>query len=213
MLRLPMTIIVGFLLSTSQYQLVQGQTGFCNGTFDFLCSNGQCIDEGFRCDRERDCTDNSDEQACPAATCGGVLTATSGVITTPNYPSVYPNDAKCTWIIQGGERTNIQLRFTNFILEESLADGGCYDWLQILETKISDNMRYCGTSLVRETVQSRRNYLWLQFRSDVSIVRSGFRVEYEIEIGQANLTMKPTTRATNHRSATASCRRVRCHNA
>ncbi|XP_072051836.1 hyalin-like [Amphiura filiformis] len=41
-------------------------------------------------------------------------------------------------------------------------------------------MRYCGTSLDQETMQSRSNYLWLQFRSDVAVVRSGFRVEYEI---------------------------------
>ncbi|XP_072046866.1 hyalin-like [Amphiura filiformis] len=182
MLGLPIIIFGFLLLSTSQYQIVQGQTD-CDGAFDFLCANDQCIYDGFMCDRETDCIDNSDEQSCPPATCGGILTATSGVITTPNYPSFYPNDAKCTWIIRGGEGTYIQLMFTNFTLEESVEDG-CYDWLEILTTKISDRIGYCGTSLDRETAQSRRNYLWLQFRSDESIVQSGFRAEYAIRAGE-----------------------------
>ncbi|XP_072022320.1 uncharacterized protein [Amphiura filiformis] len=34
----------------------------CGG---FSCSNGECIDEYFVCNRENDCGDNSDEQNCP----------------------------------------------------------------------------------------------------------------------------------------------------
>ncbi|XP_072038178.1 uncharacterized protein [Amphiura filiformis] len=184
MLQLP--IIFVFLVSTIQYQIVQGQTEDCDGFFDFLCSNGQCIYDGFRCDRESgDCTDNSDEISCPSATCGGILTATSGVITTPNYPFLYPNNAKCTWIIQGAAGTYINLHFTNFALEESefsldrLGDV-CYDWLEILESKSTDSEVFCDSTLDQELLTFRGNYVWLQFRSDESITKSGFRAEYEI---------------------------------
>ena len=31
---------------------------------EFRCSNGQCIDSRRKCDRSRDCLDNSDEEGC-----------------------------------------------------------------------------------------------------------------------------------------------------
>ena len=32
--------------------------------------------------------------------CGRHMVEPSGVITSPNYPAAYPNDADCTWTIQ-----------------------------------------------------------------------------------------------------------------
>ncbi|XP_076154846.1 low-density lipoprotein receptor-related protein 2 [Alosa pseudoharengus] len=41
----------------------------CDST-QFQCTNGQCIDQDWRCDGTKDCTDDSDELNCPAASCG-----------------------------------------------------------------------------------------------------------------------------------------------
>ncbi|XP_059387967.1 low-density lipoprotein receptor-related protein 2 [Carassius carassius] len=45
--------------------IVQGQ---CTSG-QFQCSNGQCINQDWRCDGTKDCTDDSDEQNCPLPTC------------------------------------------------------------------------------------------------------------------------------------------------
>uniref|UniRef100_A0A674DLS5 Low-density lipoprotein receptor-like n=1 Tax=Salmo trutta TaxID=8032 RepID=A0A674DLS5_SALTR len=37
---------------------------------EFHCSNGQCIAVSFVCDKDKDCSDGSDETSCPTATCG-----------------------------------------------------------------------------------------------------------------------------------------------
>ncbi|CAB1344485.1 unnamed protein product [Coregonus sp. 'balchen'] len=36
---------------------------------EFRCSNGQCISVSFVCDKDNDCSDNSDETSCPTVTC------------------------------------------------------------------------------------------------------------------------------------------------
>ena len=40
----------------------------CPGTeckeTEFKCGNGQCINKNWRCDREKDCQDGSDEDSC-----------------------------------------------------------------------------------------------------------------------------------------------------
>ncbi|XP_072028090.1 CUB and sushi domain-containing protein 3-like [Amphiura filiformis] len=156
----------------------------CSGSYDFLCNNGQCIYDGFQCDTERDCQDGSDELFCPIPSCGGTLTATSGRITTPNYPYQYPNNAKCTWIIRGAEGTHIVLRFTRFSLEEPQfrRPEFCYDSLEILESKASGSDEgYCGAQDI-DPYTSSGNYLYLQFRSDEVTVSTGFQIEYEIVV-------------------------------
>ncbi|XP_059177725.1 uncharacterized protein LOC131957037 isoform X2 [Physella acuta] len=41
----------------------------------FLCDNGRCIYEKWRCDRTSDCTDNSDEEDCPTLSSPRVIVA------------------------------------------------------------------------------------------------------------------------------------------
>ena len=56
---------------------------------------------------------------------------TSGSFTSPRYPVNYPNDAFCTWLIQGGARKVISVTFMDFDLED---DETCrYDVTRIYE--------------------------------------------------------------------------------
>ncbi|CAB1450920.1 unnamed protein product [Pleuronectes platessa] len=60
--------------------------------------------------------------------CGGTLRGQSGVITTPNYPTVYNNNADCTWTVLAEPGDTIALVFSDFQLEDD------YDLLEVSGT-------------------------------------------------------------------------------
>ncbi|XP_039461230.1 CUB and sushi domain-containing protein 1a [Oreochromis aureus] len=61
--------------------------------------------------------------------CGGTLRGQSGVITTPNYPSEYNNNADCTWTVLAEPGDTIALVFSDFQLEDD------YDLLEVSGTE------------------------------------------------------------------------------
>lgn len=61
--------------------------------------------------------------------CGGTLRGQSGVITSPNYPQEYNNNADCTWTVLAEPGDTIALVFSDFQLEED------YDVLEITGTE------------------------------------------------------------------------------
>ncbi|KAF7247840.1 CUB and sushi domain-containing protein 1 [Varanus komodoensis] len=61
--------------------------------------------------------------------CGGTLRGTSGIISSPHFPSEYDNNADCTWTILAEPGDTIALVFTDFQLEEG------YDFLEISGTE------------------------------------------------------------------------------
>uniref|UniRef100_A0A8C5S568 CUB and sushi domain-containing protein 1 n=1 Tax=Laticauda laticaudata TaxID=8630 RepID=A0A8C5S568_LATLA len=61
--------------------------------------------------------------------CGGTLRGTSGIISSPHFPSEYNNNADCTWTILAEPGDTIALVFTDFQLEEG------YDFLEISGTE------------------------------------------------------------------------------
>ncbi|TNN88030.1 CUB and sushi domain-containing protein 2 [Liparis tanakae] len=60
--------------------------------------------------------------------CGGTLRGQSGVITTPNYPAEYNNNADCTWTVLAEPGDTIALVFSDFQLEND------YDLLEVSGT-------------------------------------------------------------------------------
>lgn len=61
--------------------------------------------------------------------CGGTLRGTSGIISSPHFPSEYENNADCTWTILAEPGDTIALVFTDFQMEEG------YDFLEISGTE------------------------------------------------------------------------------
>lgn len=51
------------------------------------------------------------------ATCGGILAGTKGEFHSPNYPSNYPENINCTWLIVGSKNKKVQLTFESFDFE------------------------------------------------------------------------------------------------
>ena len=47
--------------------------------------------------------------------CGGTFNESSGVISTPTYPSVYHHNANCSWNIQVAENRVVALKYEHYI--------------------------------------------------------------------------------------------------
>ena len=69
----------------------------------------------------------------PEFTCGGVLTGTSGIIQSPDYPYSYPPNVECIWNIKVAEGSRISLNFTDIDIE---SDEKCItgDYIMVGDT-------------------------------------------------------------------------------
>ena len=94
----------------------------------------------------------------------------SGVLTSPNYPHLYPSNHVSTQIIAVREGRTIRLRWTNFNTEQE------YDYIQI-----TDGLRLLpqlsGSSLPPPWT-STSNIVKVEFSTDMRSRRKGWRLEW-----------------------------------
>ncbi|XP_019508240.1 PREDICTED: CUB and sushi domain-containing protein 1 [Hipposideros armiger] len=120
---------------------------------------------------------------CRARTCGSNLRGPSGIITSPNYPVQYEDNAHCVWVITSSDPDKvIKLAFEEFELERG------YDTLTVGDAgRVGDTrtVLYVLTgSSVPDLIVSMSNQMWLHLQSDDSIASPGFKAVYqEIEKG------------------------------
>ena len=111
--------------------------------------------------------------------CGQKPTGASGIVTSPGFPSFYPNNLNCYIYIWVPAAYRARLVFTNFDLEEQ--DSCSYDSLEVFDgdTNESDKRfgKFCGSSIPPAVVSST-NELLLHFVSDDSTTGKGFRAHY-----------------------------------
>uniref|UniRef100_A0AAY4AQ10 ST14 protein n=1 Tax=Denticeps clupeoides TaxID=299321 RepID=A0AAY4AQ10_9TELE len=106
-------------------------------------------------------------------TCGGVLSAMSGNITSPLYPSFYPPSVDCTWTAPAGKK--VRIKFTMFRMKEpNVNPNVCQkDYVRIMGKK------YCGEKAML-ALSSDANSMEIYFHSDKSYTDKGFKAEYSI---------------------------------
>lgn len=88
--------------------------------------------------------------------CGGVLEADESVGFIYSHARYsdhkYEKKMKCKWTILASPGMGVQLRFTQFNLEQ---ESGCeYDYIEILDGETSDSSRfgrYCGEKVCTHT--------------------------------------------------------------
>ena len=106
-----------------------------------------------------------------------VLRGSSGVITSPNYPSNYGNSHRCRWKITGNSGDRVRLVIHGASLED------CCDSIQIqngyLQSSGSNPGRISSFSGTKTFISSRENLI-VYFYSDGSVTRGGFRATYTI---------------------------------
>lgn len=106
-------------------------------------------------------------------TCGGLLSKSEGVFTSPLYPSFYPPSVDCVWTIQVPAGKHVRLKFTMFRMKEPGVDTRvCHkDYVEVMDTK------YCG-EMSSLALTSKDNVLNVKFHSDKSYTDKGFSAEY-----------------------------------
>uniref|UniRef100_A0A8C3UQB2 CUB and zona pellucida-like domain-containing protein 1 n=1 Tax=Catharus ustulatus TaxID=91951 RepID=A0A8C3UQB2_CATUS len=111
--------------------------------------------------------------------CGGLLQALSGSIQSPGYPSSYPNNAHCVWLIRLRDTARrIELQFTDDEYIE-IYDG---------PPKSSPLLgRICSRS--RLTYTSSSNFMSVRFYSDSRYSSGSFRAQYQSFPADQNTTL------------------------
>ncbi|NWT79641.1 AGRG6 protein, partial [Lanius ludovicianus] len=106
--------------------------------------------------------------------CRTMLTDSSGIFTSPCFPSDYPNSQACKWIIRAPHGFIIQLTFIDFDIEE--APGCIYDSLTLDNGESPMNL--CGITAKGLSYNSTGNEMIVSFKSDFSIQKKGFNASY-----------------------------------
>lgn len=132
-------------------------------TFVSFLSNG--IDRGFK--------------ASWRIGCGGYMYGTSGKISSPLYPSLYPNNQDCMYIIEIPTKQQVHLSFNTFSLEPNpqCLDRG--DFLEVLndDKNLTVIARYCGSSLPKPVV-SAGHTMRVRFHSNSNRSSNGFEAMF-----------------------------------
>ncbi|XP_046553795.1 deleted in malignant brain tumors 1 protein-like [Haliotis rubra] len=126
--------------------------------------------------------------------CGGALTATPDEtnFVSPGFPYQYLNNMNCTWFLTSeNENDTIVVEFDQLQLEGGRA-GCLYDYVSVYNDHENHNEQFlgqfCGSST--PTIQSSRNKLRIDFKTDLSGVLQGFSLNYKtVTAGDCNLTM------------------------
>lgn len=158
----------------------------------YHCSNGKCINAEFKCDKQNDCGDWSDELDCPSL-CHFYMASSGDVVESPNYPHKYESLSNCKWTLEGPQGHNIFLQFQEFETEKS------FDTVQILvggrtEDKAVNLATLSGKQDLSNTrFVSASNFMIVKFSTDASVEKKGFRASWKTEPQSCGGNLRATT--------------------
>lgn len=111
------------------------------------------------------------------------LTATSGVISSPNWPQDYPSYRDCYWKIEVGNERSIKIAFMDFDLEYDISCDD--DKLKVKDG--NDHDSYDKSKTLKESkcgkkdpfyFTSSKERIWIRFKSDRFTNQRGFVAGY-----------------------------------
>lgn len=115
--------------------------------------------------------------------CGGAMTAPNGEIHSPSYPSSYPNNVDCSWVINVDNSHRILFNFTDLDIENH--SSCAWDYVAIYDGPGSQFpllAKVCGT-WHPGAITSTGNAIYVRFRSDSSRTHRGFRAKFSEACG------------------------------
>ncbi|XP_075796324.1 neuropilin and tolloid-like protein 2 isoform X5 [Pelodiscus sinensis] len=116
----------------------------------------------------------------PSTQCDNwVRTSNGGHFASPNYPSLYPPNQECIYILEAAPRQRIELTFDEpYYIEPSFECR--FDHLEVRDGPFGFSPlidRYCGLkspALIRSTGR----FMWIKFTSDEELEGEGFQAKY-----------------------------------
>ncbi|XP_075466102.1 embryonic protein UVS.2-like [Ascaphus truei] len=113
--------------------------------------------------------------------CSSLLPHPSGTVTSANYPSAYPNNDNCVWLIRT-PYDQVSLKFEAFDVQFST---NCVsDYIKIYDgaSKTSPVLldRTCGSGEIPQLISST-NLMLIEFVSDGTVTATGFKAIYNTE--------------------------------
>uniref|UniRef100_A0A8C3BKB3 Metalloendopeptidase n=1 Tax=Cairina moschata TaxID=8855 RepID=A0A8C3BKB3_CAIMO len=110
--------------------------------------------------------------------CSSVLPKPKGSFSSVNYPSPYPNNSNCLWLIRI-RRSKIFLQFEAFDLQTSSDCSSDYIKVYNGNSKNSPVLldKYCGKGPLPSVVASGSTML-VEFATDETVTATGFRASY-----------------------------------
>ncbi|CAH3125199.1 unnamed protein product, partial [Pocillopora meandrina] len=118
---------------------------------------------------------------------GGSINATSGHISSPNFPDNYDPSRICTWNITVPGGKIIKLTFLNFTLvagENDDCAGAAADSARVFITNVAshggnpNDFKICGQKLP-PPVYSEGNFIQVRFESRTGLLNKGFNATFE----------------------------------
>ena len=112
-----------------------------------------------------------------AQSCDSYFTTLTGTLTSPNYPSNYPDRAECSYVIDIHHTgaTSLVIRFNDFELETG------FDFLYFgsgTHVDISRALGYLTGYTIPDDLEVLGNQIWFYFSSDPSVARRGFSMSW-----------------------------------
>ena len=100
------------------------------------------------------------------------------VIMSPNYPNSYDDGLNCQMTIRFSDSPTVLIEFDPTYEIES-GSGCSYDYLEVRDGPSADSPRIgeklCGRN-VPSPIQSTGNSMYLKFRTDGSVTKTGFKI-------------------------------------
>ncbi|CAL1547142.1 unnamed protein product [Lymnaea stagnalis] len=125
----------------------------------------------------------STESVTGFSDCGGEQRGDTGIITSPRYPTDYPNDAECSWTIIADPKKIIDLRFSKIDLDGY--GNSCPDYINVYDgdspraTLITKLCRQKTSSELQAIkIRSTGNKIHITFTSNGFNTGKGFQANY-----------------------------------
>uniref|UniRef100_A0A8C4TP22 CUB domain-containing protein n=1 Tax=Erpetoichthys calabaricus TaxID=27687 RepID=A0A8C4TP22_ERPCA len=105
--------------------------------------------------------------------CGGVFTAPAGELHSPNFPSPYPPNVDCSWVLNVDRGHRVLLTFNEFEIENHNACN--YDYLVYDGPDANAPLlgKLCGLNMPA-AITATQSTMYIRFRSDSSFNHKGF---------------------------------------